>query len=96
VGSKAGRTKASISRGVEDAAFLFLGLGAAAERLARAIAASLANCYEGRYYRQIAPRKGDASPFLNGLGGSETIGFAKPAAIRTQTRDDFIRGFCRG
>jgi putative endopeptidase len=37
---------------------------------------SLANCYEGRYYRQIAPRKGDASPFLNGLGGSETIGFA--------------------
>jgi hypothetical protein len=57
---------------------------------------NLANCYEGRYYRQIAPRKGDASPFLNGLGGSETIGFAKPAAIRTQTRDDFIRGFCRG
>jgi hypothetical protein len=38
---------------------------------------SLANCYEGRYYRQIAPRKGDASPFLNGLGDSETIGAAK-------------------
>jgi hypothetical protein len=37
----------------------------------------LANCYEGRYYRQIAPRKGDASPFLNGLGDSETIGAAK-------------------
>lgn len=38
MGSKAGRTKASISRGVEDAAFLFLGLGATAERRARAIA----------------------------------------------------------
>jgi hypothetical protein len=44
---------------------------------------SLANCYEGRYYRQIAPRKGDASPFLNGLGDSETIGAAKPTATKS-------------
>src|SRR5947208_10763147 len=28
----------------------------------------------GRYYPQIAPRKGDASPLLNGPGDSETIG----------------------
>ena len=44
---------------------------------------SLANCYEGRYYRQIAPRKGDASPFLNGLGDSETIGAAKHTATKS-------------
>jgi hypothetical protein len=43
----------------------------------------LANCYEGRYYRQIAPRKGDASPFLNGLGDSETIGAAKRTATKS-------------
>jgi hypothetical protein len=43
---------------------------------------SLANCYEGRYYRQIAPRKGDVSPFLNGLGDSETIGAAKRTATK--------------
>jgi hypothetical protein len=43
----------------------------------------LANCYEGRYYRQIAPRKADASPFLNGLGDSETIGAAKRTATKS-------------
>jgi hypothetical protein len=43
----------------------------------------LANCYEGRYYRQIAPRKGDASPFLNGLGDSGTIGAAKRTATES-------------
>jgi bifunctional non-homologous end joining protein LigD len=43
----------------------------------------LANCYEGRYYRQIAPRKADASPFLNGLGDSETIGAAKRIATKS-------------
>jgi Family of unknown function (DUF6508) len=43
----------------------------------------LANCYEGRYYRQIAPRKGDACPFLNGLGDSETIGAAKRTATES-------------
>jgi NAD(P)-dependent dehydrogenase (short-subunit alcohol dehydrogenase family) len=34
-------------------------------------------------YRQIAPRKGDASPFLNGPGDSETIGAAKPTATKS-------------
>jgi len=43
----------------------------------------LANCYEGRYYRQIAPRKAGASPFLNGLGDSETIGAAKRTATKS-------------
>jgi hypothetical protein len=43
----------------------------------------VANCYEGRYYKQIAPRKGDASPFLNGLGDSETIGAAKRTATKS-------------
>jgi hypothetical protein len=43
----------------------------------------LANCYEGRYYRQIAPRKAVASPFLNGLGDSETIGAAKRTATKS-------------
>jgi hypothetical protein len=43
----------------------------------------LANCYEGRYYRQIAPRKADASPFFNGLGDSETIGAAKRTATKS-------------
>jgi hypothetical protein len=46
---------------------------------------SLANCYEGRYYRQVAPRKGDASPFLNGSGDSETIGAAKRTAAKERT-----------
>jgi hypothetical protein len=44
---------------------------------------SLANCYEGQYYRQIAQRKGDASPFLHGLGDSETIGAAKRTATKS-------------
>ena len=43
----------------------------------------LANCYEGRYYRQIAPRKADASPFLNGLGDSETNGSAKRSVTKS-------------
>ena len=43
----------------------------------------VANCYEGRYYRQIAPRKGDASPFSNGPGDSETTGAAKRTAIKS-------------
>jgi hypothetical protein len=43
----------------------------------------LANCYEGRYYRQIAPREGDAFPFLNGPGDSETIGAAKRTATKS-------------
>ena len=43
----------------------------------------LANCYEGRYYRQIAPRKGEASPFLSGPGDSETIGAAKRTATKS-------------
>jgi hypothetical protein len=53
----------------------------------------LANYYEGRYYRQIAPRKGDASPFLNGLGDkrSEPRNALQP---RAHTPHDFIPGFC--
>src|SRR5437667_5756291 len=37
----------------------------------------------GRYYPQIAPRKGDASPLLNGPGDSETIGVAKRTATKS-------------
>src|SRR5438046_10752329 len=35
---------------------------------------------QGRYYPQIAPRKGDASPLLNGPGYSESIGVAERTA----------------
>jgi hypothetical protein len=49
----------------------------------RRIGVCLANCYEARYYRQIAPRKGDASLFLNGLGDNETIGAAKRTATKS-------------
>ncbi|PYT67431.1 MAG: hypothetical protein DMG42_26860 [Acidobacteria bacterium] len=37
----------------------------------------------GRYYPQIAPRKGDASPLLNGPGDSETIGVAQRTATKS-------------
>ena len=37
----------------------------------------------GPILRQITPRKGDASPFLNGLGDSETIGAAKRTATKS-------------
>ena len=37
----------------------------------------------GRYYPQIAPRKGDASPLLNGPGDSETIGVPKRTATKS-------------
>jgi len=49
----------------------------------------LANYYEGRYYRQIASQKGDASPFLNGLGDKRS----EPRNA-THTPHDFIPGFC--
>jgi hypothetical protein len=37
----------------------------------------------GPIYRQIASRKGEASPFLNGSGDSETIGAAKRTATKS-------------
>ena len=76
-----GRGVSRIARNSDEEISLHLALSAKTERAA--ISVCLANCYEGRYYRQIAPRRGDASPFLNGPGDSETIGAAKRTATNS-------------